>query len=225
MPSVIDLRDVVCGCFHWGAEHNTETGPHGALTDTRLGSCAAPGCRCARFAASFQNNLPDAIADRGGEHEEHCKCALCVFPDYAPVGGVEERLRVLEETLLEGFTPGTTLSRQIHQDGVTLHWMLMLGPLGRPTWFVKGGTIEDVLRQAEVSTSVTCNRPIADAFLFSKVKSDMERATVHRRRKVARKKEGKKKGAKKRVTGRGAYAETEKLTKRNQTKRMKKAAR
>ena len=59
-------QDKVCECVHWAEEH-----------EDGKGQCEAPLCVCLGFVFDPELNTPEAIADRGGEHQEGCKCAMC----------------------------------------------------------------------------------------------------------------------------------------------------
>ena len=59
------MRDTVCACNHRYEEH-----------DDGGGACGS-NCACPAFDYDAELNAPEAIADRGGEHESACVCALC----------------------------------------------------------------------------------------------------------------------------------------------------
>lgn len=62
------VRDTVCCCNHWFEEHD-EGGQ----------ACHAQGCFCSKYVFWPEGNTPSAVADRGGEHEPGCECALCMY--------------------------------------------------------------------------------------------------------------------------------------------------
>lgn len=64
--AMTNLKDTVCECIHWIEEH-----------DENIGQCNAPFCLCLSFKFDPELNTPEAIADRGGEHQEGCVCAMC----------------------------------------------------------------------------------------------------------------------------------------------------
>lgn len=56
------MKDTLCKCNHWFEEHGS-------------GGCE---CGCSSFEFERAFNTPEYIADRGGEHDPPCECALCV---------------------------------------------------------------------------------------------------------------------------------------------------
>ena len=55
--------DTICACNHWFEEHDDD-------------GCE---CGCKTFELEPEYNTPTYIAGRGGEHQDGCVCALCVY--------------------------------------------------------------------------------------------------------------------------------------------------
>jgi hypothetical protein len=78
MAKETDFKDSVCECVHWFEEHEEPVAITYPDVTVRVRSCGSPGCDCGDFVADRVLNTPQAIGDRGGEHDEKtCNCNLC----------------------------------------------------------------------------------------------------------------------------------------------------
>ncbi len=71
-------KDTICVCGHWFEEHFLDSNGTPCEACTSNAVDFAEESRCSNFVFDPELNSPEAIADRGGQHDlRECDCALC----------------------------------------------------------------------------------------------------------------------------------------------------